>query len=80
MSSILLAMRAANLDEASFLLSLLLMALRVFVLDQVRMYRGGSVYGAATGPDTSPPWYMLNPVPHGAFATALPPWFVARRY
>ena len=44
------------------------MALRVFVLDQVRVYRGGSVYGAATGPDTSPPRYMLNPVPHVALA------------
>ena len=54
------------------------MALRVFVLDQVRVYRGGSVYGAATGPDTSPPRYMLNPVPHGALATALPPWFKGR--
>ena len=26
------------------------------------------MHGAATGPCTSPPWYMLNPVPHVAFA------------
>ena len=36
----MLAMRAATLDEACLLLSLLLMALRVFVLDQVRVYHG----------------------------------------
>ena len=71
LSSTLLAMRAANLDEASFLLSLLLMALRVCPRSRTWGTGLGVMSGIVTGPlmkppDPAPP----NPVPHGAFATA----------
>ena len=47
-------------------------------LDQVRESRGGSVREPLPVPLTSPPQARRIQLPHGAFATALPPLVQAR--
>ena len=75
-SSNLPAMRASTLDEAC-LHDYYIKALRVCPRSSTRSVGGerdGHCFQARTYPTPAP----LNPQPHGAFATALPPWFKGR--